>query len=345
MTGPGRLPILRTYCDPAAISCYRLQRDRGPEVSVTALQLSYPVCLLDGTELFAGGTVLSEATVRETRRRHPPRSGGQYSLLKHGTVFNDLFDLMSQPPYGAIYVQSGDRETILALIKNSMVQPIVLESLDYFHTRDLYTYRHALMVFALSLLLARHLGLPGRDVEKAILNAGPSHDLGKICIPLPILSKSAALTVSERRLLEHHTAAGYALLAWYTGDLHSPAARMARDHHERTNGSGYPQGIALNDILVEIIAACDIYDALVSSRPYRSTSFDNRTALEELTELASQDCLRREILQALVSLNRNNRPRVETCVVSFERRGTPPADNRYGMTAPEPGQQPPDSKS
>jgi HD-GYP domain-containing protein (c-di-GMP phosphodiesterase class II) len=247
-------------------------------------------------------------------------------------VFSDLQDLMTQPPYSIIFSNADDRKAVLARIKSSRVQPVVLDSLDYFHRCDVNTYRHALMVFALSLLLARHLAIPGHDQEQEILDSGPTHDLGKTCVPLPILGKSTPLTVTERRHLEHHTAAGYALVSWHNGDEHTYAARIARDHHERSNGTGYPQGKKLKNILVETIAACDIYDALISPRPYRSASFDNRTALEELTELAGKNCLNREIIQTLVALNRRNKPSSNTCVVSLERRGTPPTDNRYGVT-------------
>ena len=300
------------------------------------LMLNYPVTTLDGTELYAAGAELSEKTIQEARKQHPQPAGEYAYLLKHGSVFNDMLDMMSQPPYSAIYANPADRDAVLALMKNRRVQPIVLESLDYFRRKDIYTYRHALMVFALSILLARHLAVPGLDLEQEIMAAGPSHDLGKTSIPLSILSKSTALTAEERRHLEHHTTAGFALLAWADGDMNAPAARISRDHHERPDGTGYPAGKKLSDLLVEIIAACDIYDALVSLRPYRAASFENRTALEELTELANNNSLSREIIQSLVALNRRGRPSAQTCVVSMERRGTPPADNLYGVTIPEP---------
>lgn len=296
------------------------------------LRLHYPVYTLNGKELFAAGSMLSHEAFQEVRLKHPPLPPSYSPLLQHGSVFNDLQDMMGQPPYSTIYGDTGDREAVLALLASSRVQPIVLDSLDYFRRVDLNTYRHALMVFALSLLLARHLAIPGRDLEQEILSAGPTHDLGKICVPLPILRKSAPITVSERRHLEHHTVAGFALLVWNSGNEHAHAAQIARDHHERSNGTGYPGGKKLNDILVEVIAACDIYDALTSPRPYRSTSFDNRTALEELTDLTDKNYLSGEIIQLLVALNRSDRPRADTCIVSLERRGTPPAENNYGVT-------------
>jgi HD-GYP domain-containing protein (c-di-GMP phosphodiesterase class II) len=312
---------------------------------VQPIKIHYPVRTLDGTALFAAASELTHEAIQTARKNYPPPDPAYHALLKHGSIFNDLQDLIATPPYRTIYSDVTDRNAVLARITSTRVNPMVLESLDYFRRVDLNTYRHALMVFALSILLARHLSIPDRGLEQEILSAGPTHDMGKICVPVPILSKSTPLTKTERRQLEHHAAAGFGLLAWHNGDADSPAARIARDHHERSNGTGYPRGIKLNDILVEIIAACDIYDALISPRPYRTTSFDNRTALEELTELAGKNYLRGEIIQMLIALNRKSRPTPKACVVSLERRGTPPADNYYGVTVadnaqPQSGQKP-----
>jgi HD-GYP domain-containing protein (c-di-GMP phosphodiesterase class II) len=296
------------------------------------LKIDYPVHTLDGKELFAAGSILSHETIQEVRKNYPPPPSADHALLQHGSVHKDILGLIEHPPYSTIFSDTDDRKAILILMADCRVQPVALDALDYFHRYDINTYRHALMVFALSLLLASHLTSHDRDLVQEILGSGPTHDLGKTCVPIAILSKSTPLTVTERRHLEHHTVAGYALLAWHNGNELTYAARIARDHHERSDGTGYPKGKKLNDILVEIIAACDIYDALISPRPYRSASFDNRTALEELTELADSNFLREEIIQTLVSLNRHNRPKINTCVVSREQRGTPPADNRYGIT-------------
>jgi HD-GYP domain-containing protein (c-di-GMP phosphodiesterase class II) len=299
------------------------------------LKLHYPVHTLNGKEIFAAGSVLTHETIQEARKKYPPPPTTTQSLLKHGSVLNDLQDMIGQPPYSTVYSNKEDRSAVLTLMERSQVQPIVLDSLDYFHRYDINTYRHALMVFALSLLLTRHLTMPRRDLVQEILSAGPTHDIGKTCVPIAILSKSTPLTVNERRHLEHHTAAGFALLAWDNDDARAPAPQIARNHHERSNGTGYPEGKRLNNILVEVIAACDIYDALISPRPYRSSSFDNRTALEELTELAEKNCLNTKVLQTLIALNRHNRPKADDCVISLEKRGTPPADNNYGITIDE----------
>lgn len=165
--------------------------------------------------------------------------------------------------------------------------------------------------------------------------AGQVHDIGKICVPLKVLKKSNPLTRTDRGILEHHALAGFVLLSYLLQDSRSFAAQIAKEHHERRDGSGYPLGILLKDRMVEIICACDIYDALLSSRPYRLTPYENRTALEEITEMARGGKLSWEVVQTLVSYNRKDKPHFEKCRVSSEKRGTPPANNLYGIIVDE----------
>ena len=134
-------------------------------------------------------------------------------------------------------------------------------------------------------------------------------------------------------MIEHHAVAGYVLLSYYLKDNRNLAARVARDHHERKDGSGYPKGILLEDRLVEIIVVSDVYDALISQRPYRSSSYNNRTALEVITEMAEIGKLSWEVIQVLVAHNRQSKHNYRECKVSLLKRGTPPADNYYGVIA------------
>ena len=206
--------------------------------------------------------------------------------------------------------------------------------LDYFKNNDRYTYRHKLMVFALSALLAQYLVADSKDMLREA-TAGPCHDFGKTNVPLKILKKRDPLTRNEKKLLEHHAIAGYVLLAYYLKDEKNLSARVARDHHERRDGSGYPLGITLKDRLVEIVAVSDIYDALIASRPYRPEPFDNRTALEEITEIAHRGAISWDIMRLLVALNRQDKPHYMECTVSVEKRGKPPVENVYGITLSE----------
>lgn len=296
------------------------------------IALQHPIHTLDGKELVPAGTILTEDVIREVIASNQGQNVKSMPLMQFGEVRNDIFHFFSNPPYKIIFDNHEDTEDVLNFMEEVVLPVPVLESLHYFRDNDFHTYRHMLMIFALSTLLAKIL-VP--DHQRRIHNAtaGPSHDLGKICVPLDILLKRDPLTKEERNILFQHPVAGYVLLCYYSKDMNNFSARVARDHHERRDGSGYMRGVKLNDPMVEIVAVSDVYDALISPRPYRPTSFDNRTALEEVTAMAQRGQIGWDVLQALISLNRKDKPDFRSFKVSLDKRGTPPVDNAYGKTA------------
>ncbi|HXX80726.1 MAG TPA: HD domain-containing phosphohydrolase [Thermodesulfovibrionales bacterium] len=292
----------------------------------------FPVHTLDRKVLLPAGAEISGETLDALISSRKTVSYDNLSLLQHGSVKEDILTFLGTPPCHVIFSDPRQVTELLHLMDTVHLALPFLESLDYFKEHDSYTYRHILMVFAFSTLLAKDL-LP--DYKDWIQQAatGPTHDFGKVCVPLDILKKTAPLTRAERRIIEHHTTAGYVLLCYYLGDPLHPAARVARDHHERRDGSGYPQGIGLMDLLVEIICVADVYDALISPRPYRVASYDNRTALEEITSLAEQNKISWDVVRALVAHNRREKPHFSKCDVSYEKRGKPPQGNVHGIIA------------
>ncbi len=301
---------------------------------MTPYKLLCPVYTLDGKELLPADAVISEESLNRLILTPRKRSRPLYPLLNHGSVKSDCLEFINHPPYQTIFADQKNSNAVMNLIEMVHVHPAVLESLDYFKTNDFYTYRHTLMVSILSSLLSRRLMTDSIDAFRAIMT-GPSHDLGKICIPMHILKKTYPLTRKERIMLEQHAPAGFVLLVYYLRDIRNINAIVARDHHERRDGSGYPLGAPLLDRMVEIVVVSDIYDALLMKRPYRATSYDNRTALEEITEQAKQGKIDWEVVQVLVASNRSSRPHYRDCSISLEKRGVPPADNFYGMFASE----------
>lgn len=296
------------------------------------VRLSFPVVTLEGQVLLPAGTILTEQVLAEIAAagRLVPRE--QIPLLSHGSVREDLRCCLAITPYNEIFGDSGEVDALMARMDMVSLPLPLLYSLDYFRAQDFHTYRHILTVFALSMLVGEDL-IPGYHERPGRIMAGPTHDFGKICIPLPILKKSSPLTRMERSVLNNHPLAGQVLLSYYLGDHHHPAVIVARDHHERRDGSGYPRGISALEPIVELVAACDVYDALMSPRPYRPLAYDNRTALEELTVLAEQGKLGWECVTALVARNRRGQPPAKEVVVSRDRRGTPPVGNCYGTLA------------
>jgi diguanylate cyclase (GGDEF)-like protein/putative nucleotidyltransferase with HDIG domain len=133
--------------------------------------------------------------------------------------------------------------------------------------RDVYTGSHSQRVAELAARTARRLGLPDEEVELTRL-AGSLHDLGKLAIPEEILRKPGPLTEPERIVLERHPQIGFRMLESLGVD---PVADWVLHHHERWDGSGYPDGLSHERIPLgaRIIFVADAYDAMISERVYR----------------------------------------------------------------------------
>lgn len=136
--------------------------------------------------------------------------------------------------------------------------------------RDNETGAHVIRMSKVAEILARGMGLDKRTCEK-ILHASPMHDVGKIAIPDAILLKPGPLTDDEWEVMKGHAVAGADILGGHQSELMTMAAEVAKNHHEKWDGSGYPAGISGEDIplVARIAAVSDVFDALTSARPYK----------------------------------------------------------------------------
>jgi HD-GYP domain-containing protein (c-di-GMP phosphodiesterase class II) len=294
--------------------------------------LPIAVTTLDRKELLPAGTLVTEQVAADVAALGRLRPREDHNLLDYGTVRKDLERFLEIPPYQDIFSEPEQVAVLLQQMSNVELPMPLLKALDYFRQHDFHTYRHILMVFILSSMI---LGGQDKDKQSSEFAAGPTHDFGKISVPLHILKKSAPLTRHERQLLKFHPVTGYILLSYYLGDHRHPAVLVSLQHHERRDGSGYPLGLKDIGEVVEMVAACDVYDALLSPRPYRPMSYDNRTALEEMTRMADAGTLDISCVEALVACNRIGHPSPERVIVSKNVRGIPPVGNCYGMVADE----------
>ncbi len=148
--------------------------------------------------------------------------------------------------------------------------------------RDPYTAGHQRRVADLARSISQEMGLTKDQIE-AVRLAGTVHDLGKISVPAEILSKPGKLSPLEFNLIKVHPRAGYDILKDI--EFPWPIARIVLEHHERINGSGYPQGLKGEEILLEsrILAVADVVEAIASNRPYRP-AFGIEVALEEISQ-------------------------------------------------------------
>jgi putative two-component system response regulator len=141
--------------------------------------------------------------------------------------------------------------------------------------RDAYTGDHVLRVGFASYLLAKAAGFTEQDA-KTLMFASPLHDLGKIGIPDSILCKPGKLTEEERQIMNSHTRIGASILKHSQSRVMNMGKIVALSHHEKWDGSGFPDGLSGEDIPIEgrIVAICDVFDALIYSRHYKNSWTD-----------------------------------------------------------------------
>ena len=146
--------------------------------------------------------------------------------------------------------------------------------------RDPYTSGHQMRVAGLTRAIAESLALSQDQIEGAFM-AASIHDIGKISLPAEILTKPVQLTDIEISLIQAHAQAGFDILKGI--EFPWPIADIIVQHHERMDGSGYPRGLAGEEILIEarIIGVADVVETMASHRPYRPSMGIDK-ALQEI---------------------------------------------------------------
>jgi putative nucleotidyltransferase with HDIG domain len=160
-----------------------------------------------------------------------------------------------------------------------------LISLARLKTADDYTYMHSVAVCAMMIALARQLGLDEEQTKLAGM-AGLMHDLGKALMPMEVLNKPGKLTDAEFTVIKSHPVEGHKLLQ-AAGNIHPLVLEVCLHHHEKADGSGYPDRLKADEIslFAKMGAVCDVYDAITSNRPYK-TGWDPAESLRKMAEWA-----------------------------------------------------------
>jgi len=149
--------------------------------------------------------------------------------------------------------------------------------------RDPYTSGHQRRVASLADAVATEMELPQDQID-GLRIAAMLHDIGKISIPGEILSKPGILTGPEMAMIREHPQTGYDILKGI--EFPWPVSKMVLQHHEKIDGSGYPQGLSGKEIYLgaKILTVSDTFEAMVSHRPYRA-SLGSERAVQELSEM------------------------------------------------------------
>jgi putative two-component system response regulator len=275
--------------------CRKLQEDDGlrhvPLVFVTATY-SEPRYQEFASEVGAAKVLLKPFNASDLRKvikqsltRGAPtdvtqrfkRLDQQQFLERHAEeISNKLQDKVRELEAANERLQASERRS--RALTAAVVQTIT-KMVEY---RDPYTTGHERRVGDLAAAIGAKLGYRDEELD-GLRMGGYLHDVGKVAIPAEILTKPGRLTENEFRLIQGHTEIGYDILAGI--DFPWPVAELARQHHERLDGKGYPRGLVGDQILpaARVIAVADVVESMASHRPYRP-SLGPAKAIEEIQQ-------------------------------------------------------------
>lgn len=180
-----------------------------------------------------------------------------------------VFSMFSEARMGNAIDADNAMPLVEEIASSVMRNPGALIGLVRLKTADDYTYMHSVAVCALMIALSRMLGLDDKQTREAGL-AGLLHDIGKMAVSGEILNKPGKLTDEEFVAVKEHPSEGYKMLLEATG-IGEIALDVCLHHHEKMDGTGYPKGLAGDQISLyaKMGAVCDVYDAITSNRPYK----------------------------------------------------------------------------
>ncbi len=173
------------------------------------------------------------------------------------------------------------KDPINTLVDNVTIDTSMLLKLKKLHSKDAYSLRHSLHVSMLSAMIAKWMNYHKSDISNIAL-AGLFHDIGKSQIPDQVLNKPARLDDSEYQIMKQHSELGYEMTRTL-GALNQEVLRGIVEHHERADGTGYPNGLSQGQIhpYAKIVAVADVYDAMTTDRVYSK----HRSPFEAIQEI------------------------------------------------------------
>ena len=215
----------------------------------------------DALEAGATDFLIKPLDEHETRAR----CANLLELRRHKIVLSDQARVLQyQVDKSVAEIHERELETLAKLAKAG-------------EFRDKTTGNHLMRMAKYSALIGAHLGL-GAETVHVLEVAAPMHDIGKIGIPDSVLLKEGPLTRDEIEVMKTHPRIGYDILKGSPSKYLSMGAIIALGHHEKFDGSGYPNGLHGEDIplVARVVAVADVFDALVSERPYKHAWHDRR---------------------------------------------------------------------
>lgn len=287
----------------------------------------------DGALIVRQGEFITQGVLDGIKQNSPSLSIPKTPLKETG-LFHDFSMVMEEENYQTIFNQQELRSGVLKRVGEIPLSPEILQELEFFKLKDYYTYRHILITTAMTVRMAEDLY---QDQDSIMLAASTAltHDFGKSRIPLDVLQSTTKLTYEEYVYIHEHPWIGFLLLTFYTGDCESTHSLVSFNHHEKIDGSGYPRGVKVDDPITQFVTINDMFDALISYRPYREEPFNIRGALDFLCDEAELGKINMTGVKLLLSYNRHNKPPIDSIVFSQDHLGYRPPDELNNYSSPD----------
>lgn len=239
-----------------------------------------------------------EEVLRKAQDHHSFLREVKVARQVHHKTHNYINTVLEDVRLGRSIDPEGAKELVNTMADSIISNENALVWLTQLQNRDEYTSLHSINVCILSLLFGRHLGLKKEELQELGFGA-LLHDIGKMKVPLEVLNKPGELNDEELALLKEHPQLGYDILA-ESKKMSGAALDIARSHHERVDGSGYPRGLEGDEIsyYAMLVSVVDVYDAITSDRVYHM-GISPHEALSLMYEWAPKS-FRRDLLEAFI---------------------------------------------
>ncbi|MBN1366018.1 MAG: HD domain-containing protein [Syntrophaceae bacterium] len=295
----------------------------------TSTQLEKDLYAIDNTLLVRAGETINKKLLNKIAGL---AGKIRYVPIKETRLEKDLIKSFNDTRYVNILYPPEINLKVINYINHIKIPEKIMFELEHMKEISPYTYHHIMIIAILAGKISFDHSIRYKySPDKAIL-LSLFHDIGKSRIPLSILDKRTPVTQEERRILTTHPLIGYVLLHYYFGKDHKKYDFSSFQHHERLDGSGYPLGIKKANKYSQLIGVVDTLDALISERPYRSTPYSLRAAIDLLLEEADKGRFNKSLVRTLIIYSRRETPGTKI-IIGQRGRDSAPADNSYGKTA------------
>jgi len=291
------------------------------------MDLSFDLIAIDGKLLFRAGQKITPKKISAIGRQAP---AVRLIPLSDSRALTDLEHSFKHPRYRTIFSPREINAEILQTMRHVALPETVVREFRKMKRVMPYTFRHILRTSILSTKLSLDEQIR-KDFDSVLMaESSLMHDLGKSRIPVRILNKVSPLTAEEYAIMKSHPLTGFVLLHYYFGPGHRIVEDPSFEHHERLDGTGYPRRVRKMNKYSQVIAVADVFDAILSSRPYRREPFTMRAALDHLLDESRAGRLNPVFVLLLISYARKSKPALRVLRIAEKKRDAPPRRNMYG---------------